>query len=86
MLSQIKIPRQQAPAQPPTCVTEKKMKKATPNPTQIHGLAAGFTSRNKIAAGNRIKMKYSNVLKTMGSNAQRAVFNLPASPTINNKA
>src|SRR3954471_11901219 len=59
------MPRQHAPATPPICVKEKKTKKAAPNATQTHFCAPEPTSRNRIAAGTRNRMKYANVLKIM---------------------
>jgi hypothetical protein len=64
-LSQMKIRRQTAPAFPPACVKEKKMKKPAPNVRQIQGCKAGRARRNKIAAGSRNRIKYANVLKIM---------------------
>src|SRR6185437_13172781 len=63
MLSQMKIRMHAAPNAPATCVSEKKIKNDAPNVMHTHGCAAGRTSRNKIAAGTRNKMKYAKVLK-----------------------
>src|ERR1041385_5694340 len=71
MVSQIKISRHAAPAAPPTWVREKNTKNAAPNVRQTHGCHDGRTSRNRMAAVIRNKIKYANVLKIIRAASPR---------------